>query len=90
MSINSLPPLLAGLLSRIQQTLPSDPITFTTPATAGKEFVVPHNLGRLPNGFNVIYKSAPCDIYDSGRPWTPTVMFLKASAANVEVKIQVV
>lgn len=56
---------------------------------ANTEFVVNHNLNRIPSGFNVIRKNATCDIFDSGTTWTTTQIFLKCTAAHVKLVLEV-
>lgn len=50
---------------------------------ADTEFVVTHNLNRVPIGFHVIRQSKAGSFYDSGTAWTTTQIFLKCGTANV-------
>lgn len=51
------------------------------------EFVVTHNLGRIPLFYDVKYINAACSIYDSGTPWTITKAFFKCSVANIHTRL---
>jgi len=56
--------------------------------TSGSRQEVRHSLGRVPIGFLVIYKSAECDIWgDLLSSWTNELLYLNASAANVDVRL---
>src|SRR5262249_14994748 len=57
--------------------------TVSDSGVADTEFVVTHNLNRVPIGFHVVRQSAAGSFYDSGTAWTSTQIFLKCSAANV-------
>jgi hypothetical protein len=59
----------------------------TTPGVVNTEFVVTHNIGRVPTGFFVVHKSGACDVYDSGTAWTATQIFLKATVININLTI---
>lgn len=47
------------------------------------EFVVNHNLGRIPVGFHIFAKDQAGDLYRSGTAWTEKQIFLKCSVAHV-------
>lgn len=57
--------------------------------TADTEFSVSHNLGRVPSGFVVTKTNKAGIVYDSGTAWTATAIYLKCSAANTAVTLQV-
>jgi len=50
---------------------------------ADTQFIVTHNLNRVPIGFHVVRQSLAGSFYDSGTAWTDTQIFLKCSTANV-------
>lgn len=59
-------------------------------ATADVEVALPHDLGRVPQGYVVIRADLATDIYDSNNAsWTEKVLFLKSSEAGVNVKLRV-
>lgn len=60
-------------------------VAVQTPAMANVEFVVPHNLNRVPTGFDIKRINAACNIYDDGTTWTTTNIYLKCSATSVNV-----
>lgn len=64
-------------------------IRVVTPGAPNTEFSVVHNLGRIPKAFNVVYKNASCDVYDSGTVWTNTTIFLKCTVATVTIKLEI-
>ena len=60
--------------------------TITTPGVANTEFIVTHNLGRVPIGYDIRSIDAAAHIYDSRKNlWTTKVMFLKADQATVHL-----
>lgn len=62
----------------------------TTPGTPDTEFVVPHNLGRLPIGYIVISLSAASVIYLSTTAATSANIYLKCNVASVAYGIMVI
>lgn len=61
-----------------------------TPGAANTEFVVLHRLGRVPVGFQVVYKDAAVDVYASSLgSWTDRLMYLKANAGSATIKLMV-
>lgn len=55
--------------------------------TAGVEFTVEHNLGRVPLGY-IVNIDRSGFVYDSNRSgWTDIEMTLKCSAANAVLKL---
>lgn len=65
-------------------------ISVTTPATPNTDFVVTHNLGRLPVGYWLMRKSAACDIYTGGTAATVTQLTLRATVASVDVVLFII
>lgn len=62
-------------------------VSYTSNATADTEDTVPHKLDRTPVGIFVGIPDKSAVIYDSGTAWTSTNIYLKASAATVQVNI---
>lgn len=52
---------------------------------ANTEFVVEHNLGQVPNFYDVKSKNKAGDIYISTTAWTTTKAYFKASVANMSI-----
>ena len=52
---------------------------------ANTEFVVAHNLNRVPIGYHVINKSIFSDFQVGTTPWDKKNIYLKASVAHVNV-----
>lgn len=50
---------------------------------ADTQFVITHNLNRIPIGFHTIKTNKACSMYASGTGWTDTQIFLKCNVANV-------
>jgi hypothetical protein len=57
--------------------------TTANSGTADTQFVVTHNLNRVPIGFHVVRQNKAGSFYDSGAAWTTTQIFLKCNVANV-------
>lgn len=51
------------------------------------EFVVTHNLTRVPLFYDVKYINVIGTIYDSGTAWTATQAFFKCSIAHAKVRL---
>lgn len=64
-------------------------ISVTTPSTAGAEFSIKHNLGHVPNGYILCGASSDCRLYDGVTASDAQTLYLRATAANVSVKILV-
>jgi hypothetical protein len=60
-----------------------------TPATAGVDFTLIHNLGRIPAGYLAIEKSASCDLYTGSVAATATQITLRSSVNGVTLRIMV-
>lgn len=61
-----------------------------TPNPAGTEFQVTHNLGRVPTGWLVVNADQACSVYKGATVWTTSKMYLKCSAATVNLVIFVI
>jgi len=48
---------------------------------ANTDFVVTHNLNRIPSGWLVVGKAAPGDIYNGVTAWTPTQIYFRSTLA---------
>ena len=59
----------------------------TDTGSANTEFVVAHTLGAVPVGYLVLKQNKAGSIYDSGTTWTDTNIYLKGSAANMNVTL---
>jgi hypothetical protein len=87
-SIGPIDPRLLDILAQIKAAQFSrNPVAVVTPALAGAEFAVYHGLGVTPTGFVVVSKSAPCDVYASGRAWDKENVYLRATAANATISL---
>jgi len=65
-------------------------IDVLTPSVADTEFSVPHGLGRLAIGIDVAQQDKAGSIYTSSiGSWSEEILFLKASAASMSLKLQV-
>lgn len=63
-------------------------LSFTTPP--GATVVLAHGLGRVPIGWDFVYKSGHCDLRAGTSPaWSNTQLTLVASAASVFCTIRV-
>jgi hypothetical protein len=65
-------------------------VTFTTAASPNTDFVITHNLGRLPVGYIPMEKSAAVDIYNGSAAPTTTQATLRASVGSVAVRLFVI
>jgi hypothetical protein len=54
----------------------------TSPGIADTEFAVPHNLGRVPNGWLVLSKSNAGVVYKGATAWTSSNIYLKDSGIS--------
>jgi hypothetical protein len=59
----------------------------TTPGVANTDFVIAHNLGRVPVGYLPVRKSAATDIYTGTVAATTIQLTLKATGTNVDVTL---
>jgi hypothetical protein len=62
----------------------------TSPGTANTEFVVVHNLGRVPQGYIVFWTNIAASIYQgptTGTAWTTSNMYLKANEISVTMQL---
>jgi len=61
----------------------------TAALTSAAATRVPHSLGRVPMGYFVVNKDAPCDVYQPNSDvyiWTPTQIYVQGDAtANVSL-----
>lgn len=56
--------------------------TVTSPGVADTEFVVPHGLDRVPNGWLVLSKSNAGVVYKGATAWTSSNIYLKDSGIS--------
>lgn len=63
-------------------------VTVTTPSP-NTEFVLVHNLNRIPIGFIVIRVNEAADFWDSGTPWTTTKIFLECNNNAAKATIMI-
>jgi hypothetical protein len=99
---NRIPPQLQQLWQQMAQTVnhhisfgdgsQADNIdgvwaTAITPTVPDTDFVVQHNLQRIPVGVDLKMKNAACDIYLGSVPATSTTITLKATGINVTVSL---
>lgn len=95
--VNEIVDLLAGRLSLGDGSQGSWPgnldaqyIEVTFPATPDTEQAVYHALGRTPIGYQVVRRTAACDIYDSSSgSWKDSVAFFKSTVGSVTVTLMV-
>jgi hypothetical protein len=64
-------------------------VTVSDTGNADTQFDVAHNLGRVPAGYRVVFIDKGAVIYDAGAPWDTAYIYLAASLANCNVKIEV-
>ena len=56
---------------------------------ANVEFPVKHELGRIPSGFEVVFRDKAGIVYASRQgSWTTRVIFLKCSAATTTLRVR--
>ena len=95
--VNEIAALLSGRVSKGDGSqgswagnIDSQYIEVTFPSAANTEQAIYHSLGRTPVGYNVVRRTAACDIYDSSSgSWSDSVMYLKSSVGNVTVTLEV-
>lgn len=58
-----------------------------TPVAPNTDFVITHNLGRLPVGYLVMEKDAACDVYDGTIAADITTITLKATGIGTALRI---
>ena len=59
----------------------------TTPGAINTDFTITHNLGRIPDSWLVVYKSAACDVYKSPAAATESTLVLRATVAGVNIRM---
>lgn len=62
-------------------------VTYTTNSSPNTEDAVPHNLGSVPVGYIVVRQNKSASLYDSGKTWTSSNLYLKCSTASTLVTI---
>lgn len=88
--LNGLISLGTGATGHRAGNLDAQYIDILTPSVANTEFPVPHGLGRLVIGYDVVRKDRAVDIYDSNfGSWNPELLLLKATVASASVKLRV-
>ena len=60
-----------------------------TPGVANTDFVVVHNLRRLPVGYVVAMKNASVDIYTGSASATTTQLTLRATVVGVAIRLMI-
>lgn len=61
--------------------------TVADTGAANTEFTVAHTLKVVPSGFLLVNSDKAAKVYASGTSWTTTNVYLKADAANCEIKV---
>jgi len=65
-------------------------VDMITPGVADTEFEVPHQLGRVPIGYEPVRQDRAVSIYDSNSgSWNDSRLFLKANVASASIKLRV-
>ena len=67
----------------------SESLTVADTGTADTQFSVAHHLGRVPAGYVLTKTSKAADLYDGTSANTDTTLYLRCSAANAAVTVQV-
>lgn len=62
-------------------------INVTAPATPNTDFVVNHNLGRLPSGYLIMEKDRACDVYTGSAAPTKTQITLRVTVASAVLRM---
>jgi hypothetical protein len=63
-------------------------VDFLCPGVANTEFIVPHGLGRVVAGYNVVRQDRAVDVYDSKvGSWSPSLIYLKANVASASIRL---
>jgi len=57
--------------------------------SANTQFIVIHNLGRVPMGIDLKYSNVSGVWYDSGTTWTKTQIFIKFSGNNAKLILHI-
>jgi len=65
-------------------------VDVTTPGSANTNFNITHNLGRLSVGYIMLGKAAAVDVYDGTGTNTKTTTSLRATVANVAIRLFVI
>lgn len=56
--------------------------------SASTDFTVNHDLGVVPDAYQIVYASVPCRIWVGTGTWTASNIFLRCDKANAHVKVQ--
>lgn len=65
-------------------------VEFLTSTDVDTDFVVTHNLGRVPVGYLIMTKNKACIVYNGSVAWTNTEMTLRATVADTMVRAFIV
>jgi len=75
------------LVDGVDQNISGRMIDVPNTGVINTEFVVIHNLDRIPLFYDVKYINVIGTVYDSGTPWTNVKAFFKCSIANAHVRL---
>ena len=78
-----------GVAGEIAGVFDAQYIQAISHATPDTEFIVHHELDRIPQMFLVARKDRAGDVYDSGTAWTDSAIYLKVTVASVQLKLLV-
>lgn len=80
----------SGITAHRAGNLDAQYVDVLTPGVANTEFVVPHGLGRIAIGYDVVRKDRAADVYDSSTgSWTDELMYLRCSVASATVRLRI-
>lgn len=65
-------------------------LTAITPETPDTDFMLYHQLNRVPIGYILLNTSEPCTLYNGSTEWTKQYISLRATAADVKIKVLIV
>lgn len=69
------------------QNIAGQMVEVASTGTANTEFSVTHNLGYVPNFYDVKYINVSGTVYASSTAWTKQKAFFKCSAATAKVRL---
>jgi hypothetical protein len=71
----------------VDQNIQGQMIEIENSGAANSSITLTHNLGYVPNFYDVKYMSQATQVFDFGTPWTKTNIYLASTTASTKLRI---